>query len=271
MQMAEEHGGNDAFRKICGLPISTYFSAVKVKWLLEHVPAIRAAADKGEAAFGTIDSWLLYALCGVHATDVSNAARTMLMDLETCQWHQDSCDKFGVPVSMLPQIRSSAEVYGHMKGGVLGGVPIASCLGDQSAAVVGHCAFAKGESKITFGTGAFALVNTGMCVCVCSCACVCVCVCVCVCLCLCWCVGVFVYIKLFMHAYTPVLSASVKLYMHTHTHKYTNVHKIHAYTGTKPTFSHHGLLTTVGFQLGKDQPPTYCLEGAVAIAGGFAT
>ncbi len=194
LQMAADHGGNDAFRKVCGLPISTYFSAVKIKWLLDHVPAIRAGADKGEAAFGTIDSWLLYALCGVHATDVSNAARTMLMDLETCKWHHDSCDKFGVPVGMLPEIRSSAEVYGHIKGGVLDGVPIASCLGDQSAAVVGHCAFAKGDSKITFGTGAFALANTGVCVCVCVCHRVCVCVCMYVCMHVTQCMCVCVYV-----------------------------------------------------------------------------
>jgi glycerol kinase len=160
-ELIAKHGDANVFLEKCGLPISTYFSAVKLKWLLDNKPEIRAKADAGEALFGTIDTWLLYKLGGVHVTDVTNAARTMLMDLKTLQWDQGLCKAFGIPMSMLPEIRSSAEVYCAINRGAGAGLPLAACLGDQQSAMVGHAAFRKGDSKNTYGTGCFMLLNTG--------------------------------------------------------------------------------------------------------------
>ena len=150
-----------------GLPLATYFSATKVAWLLDEVDGARARAARGELIFGTIDTWVLWNLTGgpdggVHATDVTNASRTMLMDLETMDWDDELLDAFGVPAAMLPQIRSSSEVYGvgHASS-PLQGVPIAGILGDQQAATFGQAAFDAGESKNTYGTGNFLLLNTG--------------------------------------------------------------------------------------------------------------
>ena len=145
----------------CGLPISTYFSAVKLKWLLDNVAEVRSKADAGEALFGTVDSWLIYKLGGVHVTDVTNASRTMLMCLRTLKWDPELCAAFGIPMSMLPEIRSSAEVYAKVVRGGAEGVALAACLGDQQSAMVGHAAFTKGDSKNTYGTGCFMLLNTG--------------------------------------------------------------------------------------------------------------
>jgi len=158
-------GGGDRFRERTGLPLATYFSATKIVWLLEHVDGARDRAERGELAFGTTDSWLLWNLTGgpkggVHATDVTNASRTQLMDLATLDWHDDLLAAFGIPRSLLPEIRSSSEVYGDAVD-VLPGVPIAGILGDQQAATFGQTAFDAGESKNTYGTGNFLLANTG--------------------------------------------------------------------------------------------------------------
>ena len=152
--------GQERFRDRCGLPLATYFSGPKIRWLLDNVPGLLARAERGEVLFGTMDTWLIWNLTGRHVTDVTNASRTMLMNLETLDWDQDLLDGIGVPRAMLPEIRSSAEVYGEGRG-VLKGVPVASALGDQQAALFGQTCFAVGEGKCTYGTGGFLLVNTG--------------------------------------------------------------------------------------------------------------
>ncbi len=158
--------GPDRLRDRVGLPLSTYFSGPKVSWLLEHVEGARERAENGELAFGTMDAWVLWNLTGaskggVHVTDVTNASRTMLMDLESLDWHEPSLELMGIPRSMLPEIRSSSEVYGEASGTAAAGVPIAGILGDQQAALFGQTCFARGEAKNTYGTGSFLLLNTG--------------------------------------------------------------------------------------------------------------
>ncbi len=158
--------GVDRLRDRVGLPLSTYFSGPKIAWLLDEVPGARARAEAGELAFGTIDAWLLWNLTGgrdggLHATDVSNASRTMLMDLRTLDWHQPSLDLMGVPRALLPQIRCSSELYGEVAGTAVGGRPVAGILGDQQAALFGQTCFGRGEAKNTYGTGSFLLLNTG--------------------------------------------------------------------------------------------------------------
>ncbi|XP_041858123.1 glycerol kinase-like isoform X2 [Melanotaenia boesemani] len=185
-----------------GLPISTYFSAVKLRWLLDNVDKVHEAVLAGRAMFGTVDSWIIWCLTGgknggVHITDVSNASRTMLFNIHTMDWDPEICRYFEVPMNILPKVRSSSEIYGWVKSGSLSGVPISGCLGDQSAALVGHMFFEEGQAKNTYGTGCFLLRNTG----------------------------------------------------------------------TKRVMSDHGLLTTVAYKLGKDEPACYALEGSVAIAG----
>jgi glycerol kinase len=155
-----EDGGQDRFRAACGLPLATYFSGPKVRWLLDHHEGLAAGAGRGELLFGTIDSWLIWNLTGRHVTDVTNASRTMLMNLATLDWDADLTSQIGVPRAMLPEIRSSSEVYGVARG-VLEGVPVAAALGDQQAALFGQTCFAEGEGKCTYGTGNFLLVNTG--------------------------------------------------------------------------------------------------------------
>ncbi|MEO3784242.1 glycerol kinase GlpK [Actinocorallia sp. B10E7] len=152
--------GRNRFLDSCGLPLATYFSGPKLRWLLEEVPGLRERAERGEVLFGTIDSWLIWKLTGEHVTDVTNASRTMLMNLRTLDWDPHTLEAFGVPAGMLPRIRSSAEVYGTGSG-VLEGVPVASALGDQQAALFGQCCFDEGDAKNTYGTGAFLLLNTG--------------------------------------------------------------------------------------------------------------
>jgi glycerol kinase len=159
-------GGQDRFREKVGLPLATYFSGPKVRWILEHVDGAKAKADAGDLAFGNIDTWLIWNLTGgvdggLHITDVTNASRTMLMDLETLAWDPRIAQTIGVPVSMLPEIHSSSEVYGEVKRGPAAGVPIAADLGDQQAATFGQTCFAVGEAKNTYGTGNFMLINTG--------------------------------------------------------------------------------------------------------------
>ncbi|KAF7172773.1 hypothetical protein CNMCM5623_004924 [Aspergillus felis] len=198
--------GADELPGICGLPLSTYPSSVSLVWLLRHSPKVKQAYDEGRLAFGTVDSWLLYNLnggpeAGRHVTDVTNASRTMFMNLETLEYDDKLLNFFGIDRKKirLPKILPSSDPdgYGYVRFGPLDGVPITSCLGDQSAALVGHCAFTPGTAKNTYGTGCFLLYNVG----------------------------------------------------------------------EKPVISKHGLLATVGFQLGKNRKPVYALEGSVAVAG----
>ncbi|MEQ2255740.1 hypothetical protein ILYODFUR_017072 [Ilyodon furcidens] len=155
-----------------GLPISTYFSAVKLRWLMDNVDEVRDAVVSHRAMFGTVDSWLIWCLTGgksggVHCTDVTNASRTMLFNIHTMDWDPELCKYFGIPMEILPRVRSSSEIYGLMKisscwkSGALSGIPISGCLGDQSAALVGQMCFQDGQAKNTYGTGCFLLRNTG--------------------------------------------------------------------------------------------------------------
>jgi glycerol kinase len=159
-------GGQDRFRAKTGLPLSTYFSNLKISWILDHMPGSREQAEAGDLLFGNIDTFLVWHLTGgpqggIHVTDVTNASRTQLMNLSTLAWDQDLLDAFAVPDAMLPRICSSSEVYGEVKEGPLSGVPIAGILGDQQAALVGQACFRPGEAKNTYGTGCFLLMNTG--------------------------------------------------------------------------------------------------------------
>src|SRR3954447_11435945 len=158
--------GVDRLRDVPGLPLSTYFAGPKITWLLDNVEGARKRAENGELAFGTTDTWVLWNLTGgknggIHVTDVTNASRTLLMDLETLDWHEPALELMGIPRSMLPEIRSSSEHYGDATGTALGGRPIAGILGDQQAALFGQAAFDRGDAKNTYGTGSFLLVNTG--------------------------------------------------------------------------------------------------------------
>ncbi|HET7378131.1 MAG TPA: glycerol kinase GlpK [Anaerolineae bacterium] len=193
-------GGQDRFRMKVGLPLATYFSGPKIKWILDNVAGARAKAEKGEILFGNIDTWVIWNLTGgpnggVHVTDVSNASRTMLMNLETLDWDPDMLKIMGIPRAMLPAVKASSEVYGKAVG-ALAGIPVAGDLGDQQAALFGQTCFSAGEAKNTYGTGCFMLLNTG----------------------------------------------------------------------TKPVQSKNGLLTTLGYKIGKE-PAVYCLEGSIAITG----
>ena len=162
-----ENGGVNRFREITGLPLATFFSATKIVWILENVPGAKEAAMAGDLLFGTMDSWLLWNFTGgpeggVHKTDVTNASRTMLMNLRTLEWNQEIAAEFDIPMSMLPEICSSSEIYGTVShSSLLRDVPISGILGDQQAATFGQAAFNKGESKNTYGTGNFLLFNTG--------------------------------------------------------------------------------------------------------------
>ena len=187
--------GQDRFRERTGLPLATYFSGPKIRWLLDAEPGLRAGAEAGEILFGTMDTWLIWNLTGRHVTDVTNASRTMLMNLSTVDWDDEMCAALGVPRQMLPEIQPSSAVYGQARG-PLHGVPVAGALGDQQAALFGQVCFDPGDAKCTYGTGAFLLQNTG----------------------------------------------------------------------TTPTQSQAGLITTVAYQLA-GQPPVYALEGSIAVAG----
>ena len=161
-----QEGGANRLRQAVGLPLATYFSGPKIAWILEHLPGARARAENGELAFGTIDTWLLWNLTGgpvggVHATDVTNASRTMLMDLRTLDWHEPSLELMGVPRAMLPAIHASAAIHGEARTTALGGRPVAGVVGDQQAALFGQRCFERGEAKNTYGTGSFLLINTG--------------------------------------------------------------------------------------------------------------
>ncbi|TDL23979.1 glycerol kinase [Rickenella mellea] len=194
--------GVDAVAKISGLPISTYFSAIKMCWMIDNYPEVKKAHEEDSLLFGTVESWIVYNLLGgvqnpTHITEVTNASRTLLMDIDTLSWSTPLLKFFGLRPSILPKIVSSSEVYGHVHHGALKGVPIGGLVGDQQGALVGNKCLKKGEAKCTYGTGAFLLFCTG----------------------------------------------------------------------AEPVKSVNGLLTTVGYQAGKNAKPVYALEGSIAVAG----
>jgi glycerol kinase len=160
------HGGQDRFRQQTGLPLSTYFSGLKLRWILEHVAGARKRAEAGELLFGNIDAFLVWHLTGgsnggVHVTDVTNASRTQLLNLKTLDWDYALLKHFDIPRAMLPKVRSSSEIYGKAVLPAVSGVPVSGILGDQQAALVGQTCFNPGEVKNTYGTGCFLLMNTG--------------------------------------------------------------------------------------------------------------
>jgi glycerol kinase len=192
--------GAEMVKERCGLPLATYFSAPSLRWLLDSSPGLRDRAERGDVLFGTMDTWLIWNLTGgvnggLHVTDVTNASRTMLMNITTQQWDPELLSFFDVPRSVLPEIRPTTEIHGRPTR-VVPGIEIAAALGDQHAALFGQTCFAEGETKCTYGTGSFLLMNTG----------------------------------------------------------------------TKLIRSEHGLLTTIGYQLG-GEPATYALEGSIAVTG----
>jgi glycerol kinase len=168
-KIVEELGGSEGAEKYkakVGLPLATYFSGPKVKWILDNVDGAREKAESGDLVFGNMDTWVLWNLTGgtdggVHVTDVTNASRTMLMDLSTLSWDEGIASDMGIPMSMLPEIKSSSEVYGQCQPGILSGVPAAGILGDQQAATFGQACLEVGTAKNTYGTGNFMLLNTG--------------------------------------------------------------------------------------------------------------
>ncbi|WP_329789029.1 glycerol kinase GlpK [Lentzea sp. DG1S-22] len=166
-QLGNLGGGQERYRQKVGLPLATYFSGPKVRWILDNVEGARERAEAGDLVFGNMDTWVLWNMTGgvnggVHVTDPTNASRTMLMDLDTLQWDSSIAADMGIPMSMLPEIRSSSEVYGQVRErGALAGVPIAGILGDQQAATFGQACLSPGEAKNTYGTGNFMLLNTG--------------------------------------------------------------------------------------------------------------
>jgi glycerol kinase len=178
-----------------GLPIATYFSGPKIRWMLDNISGAQSRAERGELLFGTMDTWLVWQLTGEHVTDVTNASRTLLMNIDTLQWDDELLDALDIPRSLLPEIRPSISALGTAKGH-LDGVPVTAVLGDQQAALFGQCCFEPGDVKNTYGTGCFLLMNIG----------------------------------------------------------------------TEACRSHHGLLTTVAYQMA-NQAPVYALEGSIAIAG----
>ncbi|XP_033329896.1 glycerol kinase 1 [Megalopta genalis] len=151
-------------KPLCGLPMSPYFSALKIRWLIDNIPRVKQSVDAEKCIFGTVDTWLIWNLTKgkLHMTDVSNASRTMLMNIETLKWDPLLCRFFGIPQHILPEIRSSAEVYGYISNPeILSGVPIAGCVGDQQGALLGQLCLKPGQAKATYGTGCFLLYNTG--------------------------------------------------------------------------------------------------------------
>ncbi|MDU0293026.1 glycerol kinase GlpK [Saccharothrix longispora] len=165
--LGELGGGQERYRDKTGLPLATYFSGPKVRWILENVEGARKKAEAGDLVFGNMDTWVLWNMTGgvnggVHVTDPTNASRTLLMDLDTLSWDEGIAADMGIPLSMLPEIRSSSEEYGRVRErGALAGVPIAGILGDQQAATFGQACLSPGEAKNTYGTGNFVLLNTG--------------------------------------------------------------------------------------------------------------
>lgn len=159
-KMLAKEGGQNRFQTATGLPLATYFSGPKIKWILDNVPGTRAKAQAGELLFGNMDTWLLWNLTGKHITDVTNASRTLLMNISTLDWDDNILQIMDIPKAILPEIRSSSEVYANA-GQDLGGIPLAGDLGDQQAALFGQTCYSAGEAKNTYGTGCFMLMNTG--------------------------------------------------------------------------------------------------------------
>jgi len=160
------NGGQDRFRQQTGLPLATYFSGLKIRWILNHIPRARELAEAGDLLFGNIDTYLVWKLTGgvnggIHVTDVTNASRTQLMDLSTLNWNRLLLQIFDIPEAILPRIASSSEIYGTGRLHTIEGVPVAGILGDQQAALVGQTCFNSGQAKNTYGTGCFLLMNTG--------------------------------------------------------------------------------------------------------------
>lgn len=151
-------------KPLCGLPLSPYFSALKIRWLIDNVPKIKSAVNAGTCVFGTVDTWIIYNLSNkkLHITDVSNASRTMLMNIETLKWDPLLLKFFKIPQSILPSIKSSSEIYGTIEEpSCLAGIPISGCVGDQQGALLGQLCLKPGQAKATYGTGCFLLYNTG--------------------------------------------------------------------------------------------------------------
>lgn len=153
-------------KPLCGLPLSPYFSALKLRWLIDHVPQVQQAILEKKCLFGTIDTWLIWNLTGgknggIHITDVTNASRTLLMNIQSLKWDPILCRFFNIPMEILPKILSSSEIYGTLADGPLKGIPISGCLGDQHAALLGQMCLQQGQAKSTYGTGCFLLYNTG--------------------------------------------------------------------------------------------------------------
>ncbi|MBR2351006.1 MAG: glycerol kinase GlpK [Clostridia bacterium] len=160
----KERGLSESIKAKTGLLVDPYFSATKVKWILDNVDGARDMAKRGELCFGTVDSWLIWKLTGgkVHATDVSNASRTMLFNINTLSWDKELCELFDIPMSILPEVKESSSIYGYTDAKILGAeVAIAGVAGDQQAALFGQCCFGLGDVKNTYGTGGFLLMNTG--------------------------------------------------------------------------------------------------------------
>ncbi|HCC79680.1 MAG: glycerol kinase [Chloroflexi bacterium GWB2_49_20] len=155
-----KEGGQDRLRARTGLPLATYFSGPKIKWLLDNIPGARLKVENGELLFGNMDSWVIWNLTGEHVTDVTNASRTLLMDLKTLDWDNEILGLLGIPRCILPEIRSSSEIYATARG-LFAGIPVSGDLGDQQAALFGQVCFNPGEAKNTYGTGCFMLLNTG--------------------------------------------------------------------------------------------------------------
>ena len=164
-ELRSQPEGKELIRRLTGLPVDAYFSATKVEWLLSKVPAVRNAASRGRLRFGTVDSWLLWKLTAgqVHATEPTNAARTMLFDIQRRQWSRELCELFSVPLSVLPEVLPSAGVFGETGPdvGLPAGVPVSGIAGDQQAALFGQTCYRAGDAKNTYGTGAFVLMNAG--------------------------------------------------------------------------------------------------------------
>lgn len=164
VEQLKEEGFDKTIKEKTGLIVDPYFSATKIKWILDHVEGAREKAEAGQLLFGTVDTWLIYKMTKgrVFATDVTNASRTMLYNIHSLCWDEELLDKFGIPASMLPEVKQSSEVYGMTRKSLLGEpVPIAGVAGDQQAALFGQCCFEAGQSKNTYGTGCFLLMNTG--------------------------------------------------------------------------------------------------------------
>lgn len=165
IEQLKAEGYDKVIREKTGLIVDPYFSATKIEWILDNVPGARERAEAGELMFGTVDTWLIYKLTGgrVHATDYTNASRTMLFNIHTLEWDRELLAKFNIPESMLPAVRNSSEIYGYTDREIFGGeVPIAGVAGDQQAALFGQCCFEAGDVKNTYGTGCFLLMNTGI-------------------------------------------------------------------------------------------------------------